>query len=135
MYASFVLQHLLQHGADCHVSTLTRCLMQNLSAMGTDPFSAQVLSLALTHAPKEDSLLLAHVLVAQHDLLVTLSDWRHGYHAARIALQKVSPLQRKPALQKLQLHNEKLRRSRYGKKIGFVRGAIVARRPVRSRRV
>jgi hypothetical protein len=119
MYATFVLQHLLQHGADCHVSTLAQCLTRNVTAMGMDPYSAQVLELALTHAPQQDQLLLASVLVAQHDLLSSLSDWRHGYHAARIALQKVSPSQRKPALLKLQQRKEKLRRSRYGKKLAL----------------
>jgi hypothetical protein len=117
MYASFVMQHLLQHGSDSHISALVLCLMRHINAVGTDPFSVSVLKIALDNASEQDQQLLARTLVAQPNLLFGMSSWRHGFHTAKLALEKVAPRLRQPALLRLQQWQQKLQSTRYGKKL------------------
>jgi hypothetical protein len=117
MYASYVLQHLLQHGAANHISFLVQQLAKNITTIKANSFSVCILEMALQRAHQRDQLVLARELVAQPNLLLSMSSWRHGCHAAKLALQMVAPQHRKPALSKLQHRRQRLLSSRYGKKL------------------
>merc|ERR1712232_649978 len=73
--------------------------------------------MALAHVPYQDQQLLGSALVAQPDLLLSMSSWRHGSHTASLALEIVRPQQRRAALLKLQQCTQRLQKTRYGKKL------------------
>jgi hypothetical protein len=127
MYASFVLQHLLEHGHERQISKLMSLLTEGASSIALDPYGVSVLEKAFYHACEEDREALANALVAQPTLLLQMSSWRHGHHAAKLALQAIAPQQRQPAIQFLQERKQKLQGSRYGKKTIGVCGNTAAR--------
>jgi hypothetical protein len=121
IYASFVLQHMLQHGTESHVSNLVRLFAANAFAIGSDPHGVTVLEKALScHAPLQDRKVLAHALAAEPNLLLSMSLGRHGRHGhnvAKLALRMSAPEHREFALLSLQRRKQSMSNSRYGKKL------------------
>jgi hypothetical protein len=119
IYGSLVIQHLLQHGEELqsHISCLVDLLAKNVATLGSHPYAVSVLEKALHHASEQDRIALVQALVEHPEALVSMSSWRHGNCAAKLALEKAAPQQRKRTLVKIQQRKQKLQTSRYGKKL------------------
>lgn len=119
IYGSLVIQHLLQHGdkLQSHVSRLLCDLAGNVVSLGSYAYAASVFEKALNHGNEKEQMALVQALIAQPDVLCSMSAWRHGNGAARLALEKAAPQQRNLTLKKIQRRKHKLENSRYGKKL------------------
>jgi len=116
-YGSFFVQHLLEYGDASHVSNLLQSLTLHASSLASDPHGVTVLGKALTHARKDAQESLANSLASQPRWLVSMSSWRHGYLTAKLTLQAAAPYQRNLALKEVQRCSQKLKNSRYGRKL------------------
>jgi mRNA-binding protein PUF3 len=126
-YGSFFMQHLCEYGDENHVSKLLHVLTHHASSIASDPYGVSVYEKALTHCSGDAHVALANLLASQPSSLVSMSYWRHGYMAAKLALQAAAPSQRKSAFTELQRHEKRMNKSRYGKKTDYIRAEGIAR--------
>eukprot|EP00405_Crypthecodinium_cohnii_P015250 CAMPEP_0206452546 /NCGR_PEP_ID=MMETSP0324_2-20121206/20012_1 /ASSEMBLY_ACC=CAM_ASM_000836 /TAXON_ID=2866 /ORGANISM="Crypthecodinium cohnii, Strain Seligo" /LENGTH=441 /DNA_ID=CAMNT_0053922661 /DNA_START=123 /DNA_END=1448 /DNA_ORIENTATION=+ len=89
-YGNYVLQHLLENGADCTRAAIALAALQNLSFLVSDTFGAAVVSGALKSALALDRVALARALVNDSDSLVALALSRHGHGSVMVSLDLVT---------------------------------------------
>jgi hypothetical protein len=116
-YGSFFMQHLCEYGDEKHVSELLQVLTNHALSIASDPNGVVVLEKALIHCSGDARIALANALASQPHWLVSMSSWRHGYMAAKLTLEAAAPSQRKSALAELQRHENRMKKSRYSKKL------------------
>jgi hypothetical protein len=116
-YGSFFIQHLIEYGDARHVGKLLQSLTAHASSLASDPYGVTVLGKALTLGCKDAQESLANALASQPRWLVSMSSWRHGYLTAKLTLQTAAPYQQEIALKEVQRCGNKLKNSRYGRKL------------------
>lgn len=122
----YVMQHLFEHGTESQIAKLSQILTKHTAMLSADELAPSVFSKAFTHASSEHCIALAHALIAQPGLLITMGCLRHGHVAAKEALDLVDHHARLGAIANLSSQMHKLKSTRYGRRLAeFVEKDIV----------
>jgi hypothetical protein len=121
-YGSYVVLTLLEKGNETHKRKLMEILVGNVSLVGSTTCGVSVLRSGLYDTiAKQDREALADALVKVPSMLLSMSNYRHGEAAARLALQTAPPQQRQKTAAWLLERKKTLKQHRYGRKLlGFV---------------
>lgn len=115
IFGNYVMQHLLEHGTEAHISSLTQVLIERAAIVSRDPHGNAVLEKCFSHVNAAGKVALANALAMKPDLLFAMGSTRHGNRAAKEALASAELEHRNYACVTLMEQKAKLRASRYGR--------------------
>lgn len=116
-FGNYVMQHLLEHGQKEHRHHIAGMLVeQKENTLFTDYHAGNVVAHALTHCSQPDRCLVAHRLLRDKGLIVSMARQRHGHLAVENLLQIPGDVGQK-AWELLSQKISELRSSRYGRAV------------------
>lgn len=116
-FGNYVMQHLAEHGTEDQRHRLIRAIERNVATIARSTSGCGVLSAAIKHGAKEDTVWLARAVLQESGLLRVLAHARHGNDAVLILLRTLEGNERDYATSDLFGDIIALRGSRYGRSV------------------
>merc|ERR1712176_790001 len=117
IYGHFVMQHIIEHGADIQRRHLIIALEQHASVAGSVIHACAVMGTALSLGTSEEQCSLASALLRQEGLIADMSSSRHGNPVVKLLLKLLNGPEFDEACCQLSKEASSLNNSRHGRAV------------------
>uniref|UniRef100_A0A7S2P417 PUM-HD domain-containing protein n=1 Tax=Zooxanthella nutricula TaxID=1333877 RepID=A0A7S2P417_9DINO len=113
-YGNYVMQNLLEHGAERHRQVLLGSLCEGVRTLGVVPAGCAVIATALKHTDEDNALRLASAVLKEPDVMLAMAAQRHGGLAVTRVLEVLRGPMRNAAINIVASESQALMASRHG---------------------